>query len=499
MIRAVVGASVFIEPSLADASDACKSAMLASYASGSRPIITDEVSARETALARVMGPSVEIVDCDAAPTKLEAIGAAHAELRAVGVTIDSAMMRTRLNGETYATSNYSGATQQRRANAHAQQVCIADAAHSLVTRIESEHRSDVTMSAGELAKQIVVNGKVHVAGKALTEQAIRGLAARLGSPMLAYLLGVRDRMAQATSNAKRLDAAAHAPDVDASDSADLEKQAARLRADAALDRACIGDVLSRECMRAPDTELVLRTRNGNINDVFAIVSPGYTPADAPSVLPRLLAALPGDAKGSCSYDPGSTAWELRASVWTPTATNDLAVGEPFSGYVSARSRDNGTGCLWIGGGCEMLACLNALVYAAEGRNSRRVHRRGVVTDLPTMIAQGRASIDVLCRAWGVARDTEIPQTAAEKDLGAKFMTDLWTTMLRDERELVGVLPGRSASHAESLARTYESERRDHGRLVRSDLAQAWTRHIQDQPGAVRQDAEQAIGRWLVAA
>ena len=64
-------------------------------------------------------------------------------------------------------------------------------------------------------------------------------------------------------------------------------------------------------------------------------------------------------------------------------------------------------------------------------------------------------------------------------------------------ELVGVLPGRTETHVKALAAAFGSERRDRSQLVRADLAQGFTRYIQDQPAPVRRDAESAIARWMV--
>ncbi len=83
MIRIVCGASVFVEPSLSDASEDCKNAMLACYASGSRPIITDEISAREAAIVHVLGTShVEIINVPSPDASaIEVLGPAYASER----------------------------------------------------------------------------------------------------------------------------------------------------------------------------------------------------------------------------------------------------------------------------------------------------------------------------------------------------------------------------------------------------------------------------------
>ncbi len=249
----------------------------------------------------------------------------------------------------------------------------------------------------------------------------------------------------------------------------------------------------------PNVELKLRTRNSENNDVFAIVSPSYVAADAPQIVGRLVDSLDRDAKGEYSYDPKSTSWELRASVWAPTPADQHAVGEPFAGFASLRGRDNGTGKARGSGGIEILACLNSLVYTAASSDVARVHRGRILHDVGAMIDGATKSIGVLCQAWGKARNVEIPCTPEEKATGDKFLVDLFGKMLKTERELVGVLAGRTADHASGLVAAYHAERRDHDRLVKADIGQAWTRYIQGQSAMIRQDAEDAIGSWMVRA
>jgi hypothetical protein len=482
LIRVVVGGRSWVVPSLDtdEVPASCSSAMLKCYQAGDRPEITRDILTTTDLSAVLSVPTVETAQDTTAPTNVSTwteqvtdhdaakrIADLHATLIAGGVAVnDSEQLYatgTRMAAEGYAT-------QHARKADHDRELPVKDAAHGLIARITAERREDIQMSAADFGKAISVNGRITVAGRALSEQAIRGLAARLESPMLGYVLGVRER--------------------NGTDKVTEEMRQA--------DRNMVAEVLAHECKRNPDVALKLRTRNGARPDVFAVVSPSYSPADAPAVLGRLVDSLPADAKGTTVYDSKSTAWELRASVWTPTPVDLQSVGEPFKGYAALGGRDNGTGRVGGSGGIELLRCLNASTYAAESARVNRVHRGDVLGDVDAMINGAIASINVLVNAWGQARTVEIPMTDEERMESDKFMSALFMSLLKGNGELVGVLPGASKVHAAGLVKAYDGERRDFDRLVKADVGQAWTKYIQDQPGNIRQDAEQAIGRWMVA-
>lgn len=406
----------------------------------------------------------DLVTDDAAKVRIEG---QHDALRQAGVNLDKRQLRYD-TGTRMADGGY--ATQHGRAREHAEKMPLRDAIALLTATVEAEERRDTTVNAIDLGQGLSVNGKVSFDGLVLREQAIRGLLARLGSPALSYVLGLRDRIADT----------AQAP----------EHKAA--------DKASMLDVLQRECRRFGDTPVTLRTRRGvETPDVFAVVSPGYSVADAPSVLPFVQEALPADAKASIAYHPDSTAWEVRASVFTPTPVDEQAVGEPFSGFVSFQSRDNGTRRLTGGGGILVLACLNASVYTAESTSVSRVHRGDIHYDLARMAVDAGRAITALCAAWGVAKSDvlTVPALVPMEEAVPGFFRYMLTAR---HGELVGVLPGRREDHVAALARTFDGERRNPSEISRADLGHAWTRYVQGQSAPVRRDAEQAIGRWLVS-
>jgi len=408
------------------------------------------------------------------------IEAQHAALAANGVSVNT---REQLFATGTRMANDGYATQHERAAEHAAKVSLGEAANALASIVRDERREDIAITAGDLGRGIHANGKITFDGLTIGEQAIRGLAARIESPMLGYVLGLRDRIGRNVASAKKAE-------VDG-----LAATAAILREQCRLDRAEIANIVAYECKQNPDVPLKLRARRA-VGDVFAVVSPSYVSADAPEVVADLVSGMPSDAKGSFAYDGASTTWELRASVWTPTPVNEQAVGEAFEGYATFSSRDNGTARFRGGGGVTLIRCLNASTYTAAGVEVARVHRGGVRSDIDTMLRGALSAIDALCKAWGVNRSSVI-ETPAGVSLN-DAIPGFWRYCLLDRKsELAGVLPGRSEEHVKGLSAAFFDERRDQSRLVRSDLAQGWTRYIQGQAAPVRREAESAIGDWLV--
>jgi hypothetical protein len=386
------------------------------------------------------------------------IEAQHQALRDAGVEVNAGQQLYE-TGTRMAEEGYQ-AQQQRKAEHDAAQPAEA-AVNEGLSAIRSERREDVEVNAAQVARELRVsgNGIVQVAGLTLGEQALRGLCARIESPALSYLLGLRER-------------------------------------GKATDPQRLAETLRYECQQTPDKALKLRCRKG-IGDIFAVVSPSYTPADFPEVAGDILAALPPDAKGSWEYDPDATDWALRLDVFTPQPVDQQAVGEPFSGYVEISGRDNGTGRIGGSGGCELIRCLNASTYLAAGVEVSRVHRANVLRNLEAMLAKATQAIHVLCQAWGETRQIEVP-TPAGIALSRELTQRMFRGLLTERKGvLVGVLPGRTEEHVEQLAETFDSERREPARVVRSDVAQAWTRYSQAFPQVVQHDAQQAIGKWLV--
>jgi hypothetical protein len=125
----------------------------------------------------------------------------------------------------------------------------------------------------------------------------------------------------------------------------------------------------------------------------------------------------------------------------------------------------------------------------------------VLYDVQAMLRGGLAAIDALCKAWGVNRAETIALPVRDEKTVTleEAIPGFWSYCLKNPRsELQGVLPGRAASHVDGLTKTYYAERREPARLVRADLAQGWTRYVQNQPSDIRREAEQAIGAWLVS-
>lgn len=391
------------------------------------------------------------------------------ELQAQGIGVDAGKQRY-ATGTRMASVGYTN--QSARAIEHSQKQTISDVCERLVSIIQAEQRESIELSAAELGSALDINGALTFRGLKLREQAIRGLLGRIESTALRHVLGLRDRIANKGESEEHK----------------------------AQDREQLVEVLRRECKRFGNVALKIRARKG-LGDIFAIMSPEYGEADAPEVLAQVRRELPTDSRGSYSYDPVSTMWELRANVWTPTPVNEQAVGEAFEGYASLRGVDNATGRLIFGGGVTFLACLNAGTYQAETREASRVHRSRVMVNLRAGMTAATSAINALCSAWGIARADVIERPA--NDSGQLIPLEVaipgfYRHMLTSRKgELVGVLPGRTEKHVEALSMAYDSERRDSGRIVRADLANGFTRYIQKQPTPVRREAEAAIASWLV--
>jgi anti-sigma factor RsiW len=386
--------------------------------------------------------------------------------------------------------------QDRRAHEHAAKQSIVDACHALSERTKSEHREDITISAGELAKSVEVNGALKVRGYKLTEQAVRGLCSRLESPATRYVVGLRERIVQNCGIRDGIALEVRGQGHDAKTLQAKRYEYISARSQVRLDKVHLAETIRRELLARPDVELKLRARNA-LGDIFAVVSPSYTPADAPEVIAQVVDHLPAGAKGTWSYDPDTTAWELRADVWTPVPLSEQAVGEPFRASATFFGRDNGTGRFGGGGTIELLACLNAGTYVANGAQVSRVHRANVLVDVEAVLAGALKAVDIMADAWGIARESvvEAPAKITINDAIPGF----WRYLLTDRRsELSAVLPGRSEAHVEKLVATFDSERRDRSQIVRADFAQAWTKQIQSQPANVRREAERAVGDFLVS-
>ena len=423
------------------------------------------------------------------------IEAQHASLNASGIVVD-ASQQVAASGTRMMELGYR--TQGDRAREHAAKMPARDAIDAIIAEVTAEKRRDVVVSAADIARNLQCNGKIKVFDRKLTVQAVRGIASRCESPMLGYVLGLYERIVETVGRARTLETTVEETNGRPSTLETLterREEAKRLFEAAHDDRVKIGEVLVHELKRAGDTRITLRMRDGESGDIYAALGPSYGRADAPDVLPRVRDALPADARATWAYNPTSTTWELRTSVWTPTPVAEQAIGEAFEGWVSYRSRDNGTGRLHGGGGITLIRCYNASVYEAEGTSVARVHRGRILDDVGAMTSGAMHAIDALCRAWGTSRTVEVEAPSGVTIEQA--IPGFWRALLSDPRQLAGVLPGRKADNVERLSDAFFSERRDADRIVRADFGQAWTRAIQSSPADVRRDAEAAIGGWLV--
>jgi len=391
------------------------------------------------------------------------IEAQHQALAAQGIKVNT-KEQFYATGTRMADVGYT--TQTHRKQEFLKQKPLKDAIGELSEKVGNELRRDVHLSAKEIAEELTVeDNQILVRDHLLTERALRGIVARLQSPAIGYLVGLQERIA-GEQDAKLLQT-------------DIEK---------------LTDIFYYECKRFGDVEFKLRMREYP-RDIFAALSPTFGVADAPMVMDQIIEQMPEDARGSWSYDPETTSWELRAEIFTPTPVEEQAVGEAFSGYVSFSSGDAGNLRFRGGGGISLIRCLNASTYSA-GEGISRVHRGKIMYDINSMTAKSLKAIKALCVAWGKNRQekVEIPTGVKISDAIPGF----WRFLLTDKRsELQGVLKGRTENNIGGLTQAFYSERRDLDNVVRADFAQGFTRFIQGQPTEIRREAELAIGNWVV--
>lgn len=392
----------------------------------------------------------------------------HNKFRQAGINIDTSQQFF-ATGTRMAKEGYD--TQRKRAEDYFKQQLLVDAIAELQDNVSNEIRRDLNINAKEIARDInIQNNSLYFKDYVLTEQSLRGLMFRLESPALGYILGVRERVGSFSRTPQNQEVIEQ----------DLER---------------IADTLQYELKRFGDTEFKLRVRE-NPQDVYCAVSPSYAAADASVVMEQILDQMPKEARGSYAYDATSTSWSLRANLLTPTPVEEQSVGEPYEFYVELNSRDDGAGRFRGGGGINLLRCLNASTYTSKTGDISRVHRGKILLDIRKMIDGATKAAHILVASWGKAREEEI-KIPTGLTLEQAFPGLMMHLLTHKDSDLVNVLPGRKVNHAQALTQTYFDQRRDPDKLVKADIAQSWTRYIQDQPFEVRQKGEQAAGDFIV--
>lgn len=415
----------------------------------------------------------ELVVDEVAKARIEQQSAAIAA--ATGHTIDRSH-QAYASGTRMADIGYS--TQTDRRNAAAKLPLAVGELRRLDEVVTAEKRHERVIRARDFAKLLSINGKLAVDGYRVREAALRNLVARLESPSLRYVLGLRDRIADLDAEGKPAGIATP------------EQKAA--------DKATLLRTLQDECDRFGDVELKLRLRDG-VGDCFTIVSPTYSVADFPTARPIIERHLPDDARAVVTYDAISTRWEARIEAWTPTPVQLQAVGELFRAYGSVQSGDAGFDGYEGGSGFELLRCLNATTFLAVLAGASRRHVGNVTRDLPALIKAALSGVDAALKVWSAARADEIELPSKGESLIPLEVAvpGFYRAMLTARKgELVGVLPGRSEGHVVQLARHFHTERRIGDKVTRSDLAGGWTAYQQSYAPPVQRAAESAIGAWL---
>lgn len=164
-----------------------------------------------------------------------------------------------------------------------------------------------------------------------------------------------------------------------------------------------------QLMNRPNRRITLRTRRDQAGrrQVFAVVTPSYTPVDTDVVLDTIRPALV-DARTELVYDGSGVRGQ---ALWMPDTVVDLAAGDVFKVGVRLHTNDVGKGRIGISAVVFRNLCLNLIIIgeAAQATVSQ-VHRGNthrIIAGLEEGVEQARAKVADFIEAWGHARTITI--------------------------------------------------------------------------------------------
>ena len=219
-----------------------------------------------------------------------------------------------------------------------------------------------------------------------------------------------------------------------------------LSAGAALINQRIGNI-------GPDEQVMVRARNrrdGTGRNVFAVLSPRYTPIDLCDIAEELLRVEAfRDAKIDINYDWATTQAVLDVTFHTDIDAGNAACGEYFKAGVRFKTADNG--------GCSLSAssylvrnlCLNFIILdEAEIKLDRIIHKgskQSRLDRLANAASAGSKSIEHFASKWTAASKLVIDEPR-ELDARVKKHEDVKTWVDCDTLERVaGLVHGYSKS------------------------------------------------------
>lgn len=163
--------------------------------------------------------------------------------------------------------------------------------------------------------------------------------------------------------------------------------------------------VNAQFQRAPNRSILLRTRaaDADTRQVFAAVTPTYTPVDTDLVLGTVGSAL-ADAHTEMVYDGTGIA---ATALWMPDQVVDLAAGDIFKAGVRISTDDTGRGRVRITAVVFRNRCLNLLIIG-EGtiETVAAVHKGDAAAILDRVrlgVGAAREKIAEFLVAWGHAR------------------------------------------------------------------------------------------------
>ena len=233
-----------------------------------------------------------------------------------------------------------------------------------------------------------------------------------------------------------------------------------------------------------DRDLVLRTRRApsGSRQVFATVTPSYSPVDTDEVLATVGEWLT-DARAEVRYDGTGVAV---TALWMADNVVDLAAGDVFKVGVQLRTDDSGRGRIRLSGVAWRNLCLNLIVVdVGQVEVVALVHRgdrERIVAQVREGVETARASVGNFLEAWGHARTVRVDAEVRIRQLVEE--QKLQPRGARERDSVVEAILG--AWHAEP------------GNTV-ADVANAFTRAAHEQstwPLDFREELERQAARLV---
>ena len=169
-------------------------------------------------------------------------------------------------------------------------------------------------------------------------------------------------------------------------------------------------IINHRISESGDDSVLVRARNrksGEGRNVFAVLSPKYTPIDLKHIASRLLDVKAfKDAKIDISYDWETTQAILDITFHTDIDAGNAACGEYFKAGMRLKTADNGDASLQGANYLGRNLCLNFIIIdVAEIKIDRIVHRGSLDSRLERLVAavsKGSKAIEHFASKWSAA-------------------------------------------------------------------------------------------------